>query len=105
MSEKSLNSIDVYVDRKGKSKGVLVRERNVVVDGESQVTTIVKKEKVEHLIGLMAEKLKLRGHSVFQVLVDGKGMVHIIECNARFGGASSSSIAAGLDSFYWLLRC
>lgn len=96
-------SIDVYVDRKGKTKGVLARERNVVVDGESQVTTIIKKRKVERIIGSMAEKLKLRGHSVFQVLVDSKGAIHIIECNARFGGASSSSIAAGLDSFYWLL--
>lgn len=96
-------SIDVYVDRKGKAKGVLVRERNVVVDGESQVTTIVKKEKAERIIGSMAEKLKLRGHSVFQVLIDSKGGIHIIECNARFGGASSSSIVAGLDSFYWFL--
>jgi carbamoyl-phosphate synthase large subunit len=29
--------------------------------------------------------------------------LQIIECNTRFGGASTASIAAGLDSFYWSL--
>jgi len=33
------------------------------------------------------------------ILID-KGL-HVIECNTRFGGASTASIAAGLDSFYW----
>jgi carbamoyl-phosphate synthase large subunit len=30
--------------------------------------------------------------------------LHLLECNCRFGGASTLSIAAGLDSFYWFLR-
>jgi carbamoyl-phosphate synthase large subunit len=33
--------------------------------------------------------------------VDGK--LQIIECNPRFGGASTTSIAVGLDSLYWSL--
>jgi carbamoyl-phosphate synthase large subunit len=27
--------------------------------------------------------------------------MHVIECNARFGGASTTGIAAGVSSFYW----
>ena len=32
-----------------------------------------------------------------------KNKVSIIECNARFGGASTASIPAGLDVFYWII--
>jgi carbamoyl-phosphate synthase large subunit len=38
-----------------------------------------------------------------QAFMGGGGGLHIIECNARFGGASTASIAVGLDSIYWSL--
>jgi carbamoyl-phosphate synthase large subunit len=94
-------SVDVYVDRHGRAKGGVVRERNLVVDGESQVTTIVQDAKAAAICMRLAEKLRLSGHSVFQVLKDSEKKLHIIECNARFGGASSASMEAGLESFYW----
>ena len=38
-----------------------------------------------------------------QAFIDVNRRIHIIECNARVGGASTVSIAAGLDIFYWSL--
>lgn len=96
-------SVDLYVDRAGKVKGVVVRERTQVVDGESQITKIIRDEKLEKMIAVAAEKLKLYGHVLFQVIRDKKDNYHIIECNSRFGGASTSSLSYGLDSFYWFL--
>lgn len=96
-------SIDVYVDFKGKSKGAVVRERVLVVNGESQVTRTVRDERLEQLGLELAETLGLHGHVMFQVIVDSNGSPHIVECNPRFGGASTLSVAAGLDSFYWFL--
>jgi carbamoyl-phosphate synthase large subunit len=43
------------------------------------------------------------GHIVLQVLMDENENLHVIECNSRFGGASTLSIASGLDSFYWFM--
>ncbi|MBS4195490.1 ATP-grasp domain-containing protein [Lederbergia citri] len=94
-------SIDVYVDKLGKSKGVIVRKRIQIKDGESQITRTIRHKELERLGAEMAEMFCLYGHVMFQVIVDLKGKPHIIECNPRFGGASTLSIAAGLDSFYW----
>jgi carbamoyl-phosphate synthase large subunit len=46
----------------------------------------------------------LTGHALFQLIEDEEGSLNILECNCRFGGASSLSVAAGLDSFYWFFR-
>lgn len=94
-------SIDMYIDLNGRVKGVICRDRVKVVNGESQVTTVKNMPKLERLCSDGAEKLKLYGHVIFQVILDKEGNFHIIECNPRFGGASTLSVAAGLDSFYW----
>ena len=39
-----------------------------------------------------------------QVIVDSSKNIHVVECNNRFGGASSLSLEVGLDTFYWFLR-
>jgi len=96
-------SIDLYLCAKERSKGVVIRTRDLVVDGESQVTTTLKNRKLENLCSALAESLKLYGHVMFQCLRDEQENFHIIECNCRFGGASSLSIEVGLDSFYWFL--
>jgi carbamoyl-phosphate synthase large subunit len=49
------------------------------------------------------ESLPLRGPVVLQLIVDESNQPHIIELNARFGGASTASISAGLDIWYWTL--
>lgn len=96
-------SVDLYVDLSGKVKGCVARMRDVVVNGESQITTTFRDSALETLCSRAAESLGLYGHVLFQVIIDQKGDFHIIECNCRFGGASTLSIAAGLDSFYWFL--
>lgn len=97
-------SVDLYIAKDGRSKGVIVRSRDVVIHGESQVTTTRRFPELEQLAQKFACDFKLYGHVVLQVIEDDRGDFHIIECNSRFGGASTLSIAAGLDSFYWFLK-
>lgn len=96
-------SIDVYVQKNGSVKGVVVRKRELVVNGESQVTTTFKHGQLEQMVAEFAKKLGLYGHVIFQAFIDEKDNIHFIECNSRFGGASRLSVEAGLDSFYWFL--
>lgn len=96
-------SIDVYVTADCKAKGAVVRERVVVVNGESQVTSTIRNEQLEQLAMEVAETLHLYGHIMFQVIVDEMNQPHIVECNPRFGGASTLSVRAGLDSFRWFI--
>ena len=96
-------SVDLYVDLAGRTKGAIARVREVVVNGESQVTVTVRNEKLEQMCGALAQRLGLYGHVLFQVLIDEAGEFHIIECNARFGGASALALEVGLDSFFWFL--
>jgi len=94
-------SIDVFVAASRDAKGGIARRRDLVIGGESQITTTVDEPRLVDLCSAVAKSLGLRGHAVFQALKDESGDVWIIECNARIGGASSLSIAAGLDSYYW----
>jgi carbamoyl-phosphate synthase large subunit len=96
-------SADVWADSLGKVKGIVLRNRVYVVDGESQVTTTFSDQLIEGVIEKTIEKLCLRGPVVVQAILADDNSIHIIECNARFGGASTAGVAAGLDSIYWSL--
>lgn len=96
-------SVDIYVAKDGQPKGAVARSRDIVAGGESQVTTIARMPKLEALSKKLAAKLKLYGHLVLQVIQDKERKFHILECNSRFGGASTLSVKDGLDSFYWFL--
>ncbi len=96
-------SADLYMDREGACKGVVLRTRDETAYGESQVTTTFRNESLERMIGELAAKLGLYGHAVIQFIVDRSGKCHMIECNPRLGGASRLSLAYGLDSLYWFL--
>jgi carbamoyl-phosphate synthase large subunit len=99
-------TIDLYRDRSGAVKGCVARERNLIIQGESQVTTTKRKPVLEELCSQVANALDLYGHATFQAIESAEEVYHLIECNARFGGASTASVAAGLDTFYWfLLEC
>jgi carbamoyl-phosphate synthase large subunit len=95
-------SIDLYQDKTGKTKGIICRKRIKVIDGESQITETIRNPELEKLCSTLAEEIGLYGHVLFQVIVNDNSN-HIIECNSRFGGASSLSLEVGLDSFYWFL--
>lgn len=96
-------SIDIYIDRNGSLLGSVPRSRDLVVDGESQITTTVNDRDLQLLAHKFAKVFPIYGHAIFQVFKDSNELLHLIECNSRFGGASSLSIKAGLDSFYWFL--
>lgn len=94
-------SVDTFTAADGATKGAVARRRDRVVRGESQVTTAVDAPALEALCAEAATAIGLRGHAVWQAIEDAAGDLHIIECNCRIGGASSLSIAMGLDSFFW----
>lgn len=94
-------SVDAWLNNDGSVKGVVLRRRDKVVAGESQITTTFTDTAVTLKVSYILEQLQLSGPVVMQAIIDSKGLPHIIECNSRFGGASTLSIAAGLDSLYW----
>lgn len=96
-------SIDAWLDRRHNIKGLILRRRDLVINGESQVTTSFRHPAIEAQAKVILDALQLTGPVVLQALVDIDEHIHIMECNPRFGGASTLSIAAGLDSLYWSL--
>jgi carbamoyl-phosphate synthase large subunit len=97
-------SVDLYITQNTTPKGCVVRRRDVVIHGESQVTTTTERPDIEKTCLEAAAAIGLTGHALFQIIEDTRGSLKILECNCRFGGASSLSVAAGLDSFYWFFR-
>lgn len=96
-------SVDLYCSLEGKVMGCVARQRNLVRHGEAQVTTTASFPALEELCKEMARSLEIYGPAVFQIIEDDEGKFHVIECNPRFGGASTASLAVGLDPFYWFL--
>jgi len=98
-------SVDSYVDKYGKCISAIVRSRDLVINGESKITTSVKDETLQSKVIDFLESNNILGHSVLQV-IKLENSYYILECNARFGGASTLSLKLGLESFYWfLLEC
>lgn len=96
-------SIDGWVDQKGDVLGVVLRRRDSVFNGESQISTTFRDDTLERQAHQVIQKLDLRGPVVMQAIVVEDNL-QIIECNPRFGGASTTSIAVGLDMLHWSLR-
>lgn len=96
-------SIDAWLDGAHGVRGLVLRSRDYVVGGESQITTTFRDDALEDVATAALRALKLRGPVVMQGFVDAQGRLHIMECNARIGGASTASIAAGLDVLHWSL--
>ncbi len=96
-------SIDGWMDRFGTPHGVVARRRDRVMHGESQVTTTFRAPAIEAEAASALRALALRGPAVMQAILGEDGGMQVIEVNARFGGASTAAIAAGLDMLYWSL--
>jgi carbamoyl-phosphate synthase large subunit len=94
-------SIDAWLSKESCLKGLVMRRREILLNGESQITTTFRNNDIEALITKILVDLKLIGPVVMQAFLTDKDELQIIECNARFGGASTASIAVGLDSLYW----
>ncbi len=95
-------SIDGWVSQSGQVAGMVLRRRNRVVGGESQVTTTFQDAALQAQALQVLSALGLRGPVVLQAIVVAGGL-QIIECNPRFGGASTAATAVGLDALYWSL--
>jgi carbamoyl-phosphate synthase large subunit len=96
-------SVDAWCDRHGGVKGLVLRTRDCVVDGESKVTTTFRRPELERRLAGLIERLTLRGPVVMQAILGDDGSLHVVEVNARFGGASTASLRVGLDAWYWTL--
>jgi carbamoyl-phosphate synthase large subunit len=94
-------SVDAWLDKKHKVKGIILRKRIKVIDGESLITTTFSNLELEKQFIEILEKLNLCGPIVLQAIIDTNERIHVIECNTRFGGASTTGITAGVDSFFW----
>ena len=94
-------SVDAYVTLDGNVKGIIMRRRDIIIGGESQVTSTFNNNKLEKAFKNIIGSLNLYGHVILQAIISNQGNIFVIECNPRFGGASTLSLRAGLDSFYW----
>ena len=95
------SSVDAYVTKNRQVKGLVMRKRVKVVDGESQVTTSFENAFLQEKFFDFLDQSDFYGHITLQAIIDEADKVHLIECNPRVGGASMLSIHAGLESFYW----
>jgi len=95
-------SIDTYTDMNEKVLGVVARRRDLVQNGESQVTTAIPDRRLEEFGRHVAQTIGFKGHANIQVIEQGSTL-KIIECNARIGGASTLSFHCGLISPIWAI--
>jgi carbamoyl-phosphate synthase large subunit len=95
-------SVDAWVNKEGKVVGAVLRRRDLVISGESQITTTFRDKVLEADAIKVLNALNLRGPVVLQGIITESGL-KVIECNPRFGGASTASISVGLNSLYWSL--
>ena len=94
-------SADAWVSRSGEVRGPVVRRRDTVVDGEAAVTTTIRDAALEDVAAAVLAWLPARGPVNVQLLRTAGGAIHILELNARFGGASTCAVHAGLDVWGW----
>ena len=96
-------SADLYLDKSGQSRGVVLRWRDLVVEGESKITTTFRNPRWEDDLCALAGGVGLRGHGLVQAIVDKELNLHLLEINARLGGATPLALACGLRSIEWFL--
>ena len=95
-------SIDSYITKTNSFIGMIIRKRELVSNGEAVDTFVVEDKILEEKIKDFLLKNKIAGHSVTQV-IKREDKYYLVECNTRFGGASTLSYKMGLKSFYWFL--
>jgi carbamoyl-phosphate synthase large subunit len=100
-------SVDAWFSASGTLGGLVTRRRTLVIDGESKVTETFRSDEIEEAmyraLSALGSKVPMFGPIVAQAFVSEGIDPTLIEVNARFGGASTSSLKVGLDSIYWSL--
>lgn len=95
-------TIDVFMDRTGRSISAVPRHRVQVAAGESQVTRTVEDPELAGRATELCSALGIVGPATVQAFRRG-GQILFIEVNPRFGGASALSFAAGAPTPAWLV--
>ena len=93
--------MDAVFDKNFKLKDYRVRTRDLVIDGESKITTILRDKKIYNKFKNKLNKIKISHTIVLQALIDKKGRIKIIEINPRVGGATTVSSQDGLDNLIY----
>jgi len=100
-------SIDSWLSLSGDVHGLVLRTRDVVLNGESRVTTTFSDQTLElqanSILTRLGRELGLRGPIVMQAILH-QGQLMVVEVNARFGGASTVSSQVGLLSIAWSIQ-
>lgn len=91
-------SVDTLLDWDGTPLQALARRRVRVRGGEACTSRVESVPALTELALALSRTIGLIGHVMMQAFWTPEQGAHVIEVNARFGGASSLSIAAGLDS-------
>jgi carbamoyl-phosphate synthase large subunit len=91
-------SIDLLCDIEGQPMQAVARRRILTRAGEAQISAVEEQPELTALAMVLAENLRLVGHNVVQAFLHPTRGALLIEVNARFGGASTLSIEAGLNS-------
>jgi len=95
---------ETWVDKNNSCRGVSLRWRIRVINGESHESEIfINKNWSNKLESVFTHIAGGRGHLLAQVMVDHDQNLHLIEINPRLGGASSLSLNAGIKSINWSL--
>lgn len=96
-------SVDVYASVSSNIESIFVRERQLILDGESAISKIVSDPEIDALVSEIVLKLKIVGHAVIQI-IKSEGNLNIVECNPRLGGASTLALHAGAFTFLKLIN-
>jgi carbamoyl-phosphate synthase large subunit len=91
-------SVDLLMDFAGQPLQAVARRRLRIGGGEAVVSQVEHCPALTTLAQQLGQQLQLVGHNVVQSFWSAEHGARLIEVNPRFGGISSLSIRAGLDS-------
>jgi carbamoyl-phosphate synthase large subunit len=92
-------SVDVWIAQDLTAAIASPRTRDLVIDGEAKITTTFSNKEIEDLAIKLTRSIGVTGISVVQGFILPNNQLVFIECNARFGGATTASINSGIPLF------
>lgn len=90
-------SVDVLSDMSGMALFAVPRIRIETRGGISSKGQVVRHQEIERMCLAMAERLRLKGPTCFQVRDDAAGRPRLMEINPRLGGGTVISTLAGAN--------
>lgn len=96
-------TVDAYFSPDGEYVDSVPRLRRIVADGEVKSSITQDMPGLQLATKLIGEHIGLSGPVNMQFIIED-GDPYVTECNARFGGGWSLSIAAGLDAIRLIER-